>query len=531
MRKEMSRRSFLKTSAGFGAVAMGTGLLAGCSNQAPSDAQQTAESPAEGAEAGKAVRYEPSKTMETDLVICGGGISGLAAAVQAADEGMRAILVEKAGEVGGNGSGVEGVFAVGSAAQIEQGIEVDPGEVLRHELEFAQSRPDGALWRDLIESSPDNYDWLVSHGVRFSGLVNDYGGLFPTMHWFDGDIAGIGYVPPMKEAAEAGGVEIMVDTAAKQLVMEDGKVAAVIVDNNGEIVRIDAKAVIVATGGFGSNKDLIAKVGWPVEHMSLGGTPGHDGDGLTMCLEAGAADTIADSCSLCALAVTGLDGRSMMSSVMSFGGPLLWVNGDGERCVNEDLSTSNMMTVGIPLQTQRVLWCVTTEGIIDQSLESDTVASAQDTGTPPKEELAAVVEACPDGNIFRCDTVRDCAEKAGLDPDALEATVARYNELCAKGKDDDFCKDPSLMVPLEEGPFYIYRLDPDFVVSIGGISTDRSMRVLDTEGNPIEGLYAIGTDGVRLYRHVYPINCGATCCGNNVHSGRVAVRHVAENLL
>lgn len=78
---------------------------------------------------------------------------------------------------------------------------------------------------------------------------------------------------------------------------------------------------------------------------------------------------------------------------------------------------------------------------------------------------------------------------------------------------------------------YMWRLDHSVMVAIGGLGTNRNMQVLSAEGTPIDGLYAIGTDGVRLYRKVYPIQIGATCCGNNVNSGRTAIRHIVENVL
>ncbi len=76
----------------------------------------------------------------------------------------------------------------------------------------------------------------------------------------------------------------------------------------------------------------------------------------------------------------------------------------------------------------------------------------------------------------------------------------------------------------------MWRLDPSVMVAIGGLGTNRNMQVLNEDGAPIDGLYAIGTDGVRLYRKVYPIQIAATCCGNNVNSGRIAINTITANL-
>ena len=472
---------------------------------------------------------EAARVIEADIVICGAGLSGLAAAVEAADRGIKAVCLEKSTSVGGGGAGVEGIFAVGSALQREQGIEIDKAAVFRHEMEFAQNRPDGVLWRDLIGAAAGNIDWLCEHGVEFSGLVNDYGGLFPTMHWFDGNVAAVGYVPPMQQAAENGGVEFLLETSATGLIQDgEGQVTGVIAQGPDGTVQVNARAVIVATGGFGSNTDMLEKAGWPLDHLSQIGFPGHDGDGISMCVAAGGADRTSDACYLAGAGIEGLAAQGATATALTFGGPFLWVNREGERVINEDFAASNMMNIAVPLQVQREIWCLANQATIEAALASSDNASAHDTGVAPQDEIDAAVEA---GGILRGDSVEELATQAGIDSAALADTLERYNELAAKGVDEDCGKDPSQMIAINEAPYYLYRLDPNVLVTIGGVDTNRNMQVIDAQGEPIDGLYAIGVDGVRLYRHVYPINCGATCCGNNVNSGRTAVRHIAETLL
>lgn len=100
----------------------------------------------------------------------------------------------------------------------------------------------------------------------------------------------------------------------------------------------------------------------------------------------------------------------------------------------------------------------------------------------------------------QADTIEELADKFGIDAAGLAEAVERYNSYCEGGEDEEFAKTAEQLVPSKEG-------------------------------TPIDGLYAIGTDGVRLYRKVYPIQIGATCCGNNVNSGRTAIRHIVENVL
>ena len=115
-----------------------------------------------------------------------------------------------------------------------------------------------------------------------------------------------------------------------------------------------------------------------------------------------------------------------------------------------------------------------------------------------------------------------------MDAAALEATVARYNELCDKGEDDDFDKEAEFMIPVKTGPFYILRQDMAFWTSIGGIDTNRKMEVITPKGEPIPGLYSAGTDSCNLYRETYTMSIPASCNANNCYSGRTAAKNAYE---
>lgn len=248
-----------------------------------------------------------------------------------------------------------------------------------------------------------------------------------------------------------------------------------------------------------------------------------------MALAIGAQDCVDDACYLMAPGIAGLGVKSQASGKLCFGGPFMWVNKDGKRFVNEDIAGENMMLTYIPSLEQGETFCLADSAILNAALDAEANATASgdvDARTDFEQALAS----CPDGNIYQADTLEELAGKFGIDAAGLAEAVKRYNASCEQGEDAEFAKTSALMVPILEPPYYMWRLDPSVMVAIGGLGTNHHMQVVNEEGAPIEGLYAIGTDGVRLYRKVYPIQIGATCCANNVNSGRIAINHITANL-
>ena len=163
-------------------------------------------------------RMEPEqivKEYNTDFLIVGAGISGLAAAVQARQLKLNTIVIDKNGFVAGNGGGVEGIFGINTKMQKDAGIHAEKEDIISKETELGQYRADGSFWVDLINNSADNIDWLVNLGVQLT-KVDDYHGtcMFPTFHWFKGGFASVGYVPYMKKKADELNVKFLLETSA-----------------------------------------------------------------------------------------------------------------------------------------------------------------------------------------------------------------------------------------------------------------------------------------------------------------------------
>lgn len=468
--------------------------------------------------------YTPTETIDADVVVVGSGSSGICATVQAAELGARTYCLEKNSFVGGNGFGTEGIFGLGTSAQKAAGIEVPSFRtIIETDAEYFNYRINSLFWKDMVENSADNYEWLVSNGVEFSGVVDNYHGLgkVPCFHWFK-DGKGENYITPMVDKAQELGATIMMSTPVVDLVFTDGTVTGVYAkQEDGSIIQINAKGVVLASGGYANNDEMMLDRGYDLTYSINQGFAGHDGDGLTMAVEAGGNDVSLGRCFLRDPYIYGLNFFLPFSQGICRGGPLLWVNQDAERYVNENCGAITSGNNSNAVHSQKQSWM-----IFDDALAS-TFAQTIDGF---RASLADAIASCPGDNIYQADAVAGLATAVGLDPDALTATVERYNELCHGGIDEDFNKEVDKMVVLETPPYYIFRQDLSFWTSIGGIDTNRKMEVINKQGDTVSGLYAVGTDGCQLYRETYTMNIPASCQGNNCNSGRTAAKEIGSML-
>ena len=534
----VSRRTFLTGAAAAGALAV-VGGLAGCGPQQAGQGASGGSNSGSGSGgnsgnsgnsgSGSAAPSKIDKTYDTDLLIVGAGGSGLACAVQAALNGTNFIVVEKNNQVGGNASFVEGMFGVNTTLQQEKGIHIDPAEIVEAELTRGQHRQNGAYWLDLVNKSAENIDWCIEQGVLYSGTVDDYyGGLFPTFHWFQDGKAEVGYVEPMKARIDELGVQLHLNTTVNGLLRDGdkGRITGAYAEGDEGVVQYNAKAVVLATGGFGGNAEVIAEQGWNTDGIHIVGSPNAAGDGYRMAMDQGARNFMAQSAQSILYAIQALPPIDFHDAAenpingyfgIAAGGPVLWVNEACERYSRENLTDDNLVLQCIPGKANKENYVVFDQAIFDEFFGTDDDA---------RKTFDDALSSNNGNSLHRADTIAELADAFQLDADALAATVDRYNELAAAGTDTDFGKPADLMVPIEAAPFYMAKLTYSYFFSVGGITTDKDRRVLDGDRNPIEGLYAIGNDGNMLYRNVYTINMPGTAFGNQVNSGREAANAV-----
>ena len=507
MLKTMNRRSFIIGSAAGALGVTGASFLGGCSptNTQGEDANENSGSNA----------ATPDETISADIVVVGGGMSGLAAAVQAAQLEKTVVLLECTGILGGNGAGTEGIFAVNSHMQQEQGIEITLAEVVAHEQEFFNYKVNALLWKDLVEASGENISWLEENGVRFSGVVDDYPpmGAIPAFHWW-ADHSAQSYIEPMGAKAEELGVDIRLNTRGRSLIINNGAVAGILAETaDGSLLQIDTKAVILASGGYAGNMEKLASLGINTDMVNYLGMEGHNGDGLEMAVQAGAMDISLNASYLRETTVAGSTPADPACQFLMTNSTPIWVNQDAERFVNEDCLSVTSGCVSNACSNQEAIF-----GIFGQS----TIA---DDTTGVAENLQTLIDG-GNGDIHIADTVQELAEALGVDTEALQTTLDRYNAFCSSGTDEDFAKPANKLISIE-APYYGLRLSYAYMCSIGGIRSNRNAEILDPQGKPIPGLYAAGADGCQLYGGTYTITMPGSFNGNNIYSGRNAAKHAA----
>ncbi|MCL2781946.1 MAG: FAD-dependent oxidoreductase, partial [Actinomycetia bacterium] len=242
---------------------------------------------------------EPTVDVSYDVVVVGGGASGKSAALAAAQGGLSVAILEKLPQTGGSSVYAEGTAAFESSEQKARGVPA-PGkhfptreEGFRRYTDYSHHRANPDVVRMQVENTAETIDIYKSLGITYTD-VNIYAYDQPyelyTFHRPEG--LGERCQEVLLKAAEDAGVEVFVSTPAKELIMEDGKVAGVVAeDSDGNTLRIGAKAVVLAAGGFGNNPDLVEKYSWlsAVAHDTYQCVPtANTGDGLTMALSAGA---------------------------------------------------------------------------------------------------------------------------------------------------------------------------------------------------------------------------------------------------
>ncbi len=473
--------------------------------------------------------------MTADVVVVGAGGAGLSAAIKAAHLGMDVILLEKNSFVGGTTLMAEGMFAVDSHFQQEAGIEIDKVDLFRRVQEYNHWLSDSKILSRFFDESAASIDWLEEIGVKFMGVIS-MGDSVQTWHIFDG--LGEGYIHTMHQAALDAGVNLLVSTPGKQLVMEEGKVKGIIAETSeGKKLAIEAPVVILATGGYSDNPEMMEKyVGVDSDYTLQMGVPGRTGDGINMGISAGADTYYLGTAMFYGGNLKGVPFGNHLFAASSFQPTMVCVNQDGVRFSDESVAGQNFSFFGNAMKTQKRVFSILDKASLDTFVEEGCIAGAGAYTLPGAKltDLYDQIDAqLKNGHkgILIAETLDELADMMNVNKETLKATMEQYNTYCESGEDADFGKAAQFLQPMASGPWYAFDLKLGYFTTVGGLKINEKAQVISKEGTIIPGLYAAGTDGNGIYGDSYDVVISAgSCQGWAVNSGRFAAEDAAVYL-
>lgn len=415
---------------------------------------------------------------ETDVVIVGAGNAGLPAAIEARDQGADVILLETWG--GGPASSLNmiagGTTFAGTDYQKERGIEDSTEEFLQDLLNVTQG--DEGLWKTLVDREQETYKWLTEIAGKPVDIISANGHNNVRVHRFEGH--GRGILKSLRKTAEERGAELLLKHRGERLVVDpsSGRVIGIQVknENDSSIVNIRAKkAVILTTGGFIYNRDMVDEYN-PFSRACLSGSPpSHRGDGLKMALDVGAAT--AELGAACAPSLSTCTETKRMTIMWNHGA--VCITKDGQRwCDEVGRPYNKMMRDLLNAYPDGLHYILYDKKVRDVSPEVDYISLKE----------------------YSADTIEEVAALAGLDPVALKTEVDEFNaDIDQYGYDRKFGRKHwagrmgMAQVPkVDTAPFYMMKCLISLTSCKGGVKINPDAQVLDLYDAPIPGLYAAG---------------------------------------
>jgi fumarate reductase flavoprotein subunit len=527
-----NRRNFLKGSllAGAGlaaSVATGTSENAFASSVPARDACQkySFENPPAPIPAS-----EIKARKVADVVVLGAGVSGLSAAIAAAEKGAKVILLEKRNTFTAHGGWNA---SIGDRAHKAQGIEIPKDQIMADLMRFGGYHPNARLIKLWIDESGRVMDKLLdladASGIKYR-VDTDI-----KAHWpYTEFPLAINFMPAMQftlgsmleKRCKALGVEMLYETPAAQLIRKDrrSRVTGVIGKGKEGYVQVDAaKGVIICTGCYGSNREMLAKYApralKTINNQYSEGS--NTGDGIVMGMWVGGVKQETD----CPMLWDGMvEGHGIFVDIARQ--PFLNVNLLGERYANEDAPFGYTANADNQ-QPQSLKWTVW-DAKWDSDKEKLHGTVCENMHIPVFWNSKSYESWKSKGVIIEANTIEELGKKMGVPVDTFVASVKRYNELVQKGVDEDFGKDPEKLTSIVQGPFGAARVGTGILVTLDGLRINTELQVLDAESRPISGLYAAGNASGDFFSNDYAITCQGVSHGRAITFGWLAGEQLAS---
>lgn len=413
----------------------------------------------------------PQAPQNYDVVVVGSGGAGLAAAIQASEAGAHVVIIEKMPTIGGNTIKASvGMNAAETRFQKLKGIE-DSKELFYEEtLKGGKFKNNPALLREFVDLAPEAIDWLANHGIELNDITITGGMSIDRTHRpADRSAVGGFLISGLVKNVNQREIEVLLETSVAEILVENGAVSGVkVVDEYNDSRILNAKSVIVATGGFSANREMVVKYRPELDGFVTTNHKGATGSGIALLQQIG-ADTV-DMGEIQIHPTVEQTTSYLVSEAIRGGGAIL-VSQAGQRFYNE-METRDKVSAEIIALPEKSAWIIF----------DDQVRAAN----------KAADEYIAKGFVISAPTPHELAVKLNMDQEALQTTLGRYNEFVAQQKDEDFGRTTALRHPLNKGPYFAIRIAPGVHHTMGGVTINTDTAVLNTQKQVIHGAWAAG---------------------------------------
>ena len=490
-----------------------------------------------------------------DVVVVGAGGAGMTAAITATDAGKKVIVVESQPIAGGNSvrstggmnaaktpyqdknefkeaAGVEKTLATAAEKFADNETITALAATVKSQWDAYQANPQGyfdsvelmeldtmiggkgknnpELVKALAENSADAIEWLASIGAEVKNVGAFGGASVKRIHRpvnADGKVTAVGayIVPILEKNLQDRNVQFLFDTTANEIIMKDGKAVGIKgTGKDGHKVTINAKSVVIATGGFGANAEMVEKYKPELKGFATTNAEGAQGQGIEMATAVGAATVDMDQIQIHPTVHIEEDGNAHLITEGLRGDGAILVNAEGKRFYDE-VSTRDKVSAAIIAQPEKSAWLVVDQSMVDKS--------------------AVIAGYIKSGYTVTGATYEELAKAMGVDETTFVSTMNTWNQAVEAKSDAEFNRT-SFANPLTAAPYYAIKITPAVHHTMGGIVINPKAEVLNEKGEAISGLYAAGevTGGVHGANRL-----GGNAVADFVVFGRISGQSAADN--
>ena len=490
-----------------------------------------------------------------DVVVVGAGGAGMTAAITATDAGKKVIVVESQPIAGGNSvrstggmnaaktpyqdknefkeaAGVEKTLATAAEKFADNATITALAATVKSQWDAYQANPQGyfdsvelmeldtliggkgknnpELVKALAENSAAAIEWLASIGADVKNVGAFGGASVKRIHRpvnADGKVTAVGayIVPILEKNLQDRNVQFLFDTTANEIIMKDGKAVGIkATGKDGNKVTINAKSVVIATGGFGANAEMVEKYKPELKGFATTNAEGAQGQGIDMATAVGAATVDMDQIQIHPTVHIEEDGNAHLITEGLRGDGAILVNAEGKRFYDE-VSTRDKVSAAIIAQPEKSAWLVVDQSMVDKS--------------------AVIAGYIKSGYTVTGATYEELAKAMGVDEATFVSTMNTWNQAVEAKTDAEFNRT-SFANPLTAAPYYAIKITPAVHHTMGGIVINPKAEVLNEKGEVISGLFAAGevTGGVHGANRL-----GGNAVADFVVFGRISGQSAADN--